>query len=163
MHLHISVHVSELEDAGVFPCVCVCDYMAERMKQKQKKKLIKDEKQKRNHVWILTYLREALCDSECMCSSDCLWSQKKRDLCFRSHAFFSRTHTSTGLNTSKMNWNSPLLGREGGRLVLIYAFIYFPKLMHSTPQTYTCCFVQQHDNLNVMGISLWLFSPCWYP
>lgn len=160
MHLHISAHVSELEGAGVCPCVCVCDYMAERMKQKpMKEKLIKDEKQKRNHVWILTYLREALCDSERMCSSDCLWSQKKRDLCFRSHALFSRTHTSTGLNTSKMNWNSPLLGRWGWEACINLCIYLFSKAhaQHTTNlHMLFCAATWQLDRYGHIQL-----SPCW--
>lgn len=140
VHLHVSVNV----------CICsVC--VAKCEKGTKKRGLSSWSKKKRGvHVCILTHLRGSLCDFVYMCASDFLWSQKKRDLYFRTYALFSRKHTFRGLNTCKMNSNSSLLGRD------FCLFVHLTKHMHISE---ICCFAEEHDNLTISGISLWLNSP----
>lgn len=82
------------------------------------------QKRERNSCMHIDTLAESLCDFVCACASDCLWSQKKRDLYFRAYALFSRTHTSTGLNISIINCDYALLGS------FIYSFTLQSRAKH---------------------------------
>lgn len=133
IHLHVSVNVCMYICRRVSLCVRLYETGEGQSWYTKTGDWGVDQRRKRKdiHVCILTHLRESLCDFVRVCASDCLWSQRKRDLYFRAYALFSRTHTSTGLNISIMNCDYTLLGTDREES---YLFIYFTKHTHSKAQ-----------------------------
>lgn len=88
---------------------CVCEIGGGKSDLEKTRGLRSWSKKKRDrkiHVCLLTHLQRFLCEFMCMLASNCLWSQRKRDLNFRGYALLSRTHTCTGLNIFIMNHDS---------------------------------------------------------
>lgn len=79
------------------PSVRVCVFMGEGSKCRG---LTWSKKKRYIYICTLTYLWESLCDSPCTHATDCLWSQKKTDWCFRTYALFSRMHPYTDCHVS---------------------------------------------------------------
>lgn len=100
-HVYICMHwwMRACIYTGVCPCACMCDYMKWGKEitdiQKQEIELIKEENGKK-FMYAYWHSCKSPCVCHflcvCVCASDCLWSQEKRDLYFRAYALFRGTH-----------------------------------------------------------------------
>lgn len=94
--------------------------------------MIKGENRK-IHVCLLTHLQSLECDFMCMRASNCLWSQRKRDLNFRAHALLSRASSRAGLNVFIMNHDSNSSVKERRHFLFMSLFLK----VRSTEWTYS--------------------------
>lgn len=156
-------------------CVCVslCVWLYGRKNETKTGEWEVDQrtKEKEIHVCILT--RESACVILCACVPVIVFEVRRKETCISVPMLYSAGHTHMNcINTSKMNCNSTLLGREGEEF---YLFIYFYKAqstlhhkltyvvlcsnMTTSPLlTYPCDWIHHADTPKLWPLWKWTWS-----